>query len=210
MYYVSFQMNPIISSQAIHIIDGQNINQIQQYISRKFNNEWNPCIPIPFTQSVSITITFGVNISNLCDWYPSNICDYDGNVAHYPNNHYLFDGGKSITINNLNINDYIINNNTNYPIIRSNDYYNASVLIKNGSFINISSSSPNPLFLTKSSIYIKNSVFIDMEINKDLFYAYHGDQDLSATRSFVFDNVSFQNVSAQMIFESTWSWNDVK
>ena len=136
----------------IYIINGQNISQIETYKRLNNTNKWNPCIPITFNGNKSITITF-IFSSN---WYPLIYCDYKNNYMHHTNK-YLFDGGKSLIINNLNINNYIINNNTNYPILRSTNNYDASITINNGSFINISSSINSSLFLTRSSFYIKTT-----------------------------------------------------
>ena len=78
---------------------------------------------MPFLDTIQNYITFVDNKSNnnFRDWYPLQICDYPYNFVNYKNQ-YLFDGGIILYINNLNINNYIINDNTNYPISRINEF----------------------------------------------------------------------------------------
>ena len=136
------------SHYQIYVIDGQNINQIKEYKQWDFAKIWNPCIPIPFDteyNSAFISITFVSNQSNnFRDWYPLQICDYPYNFMNY-SNQYLFDGGYVVNIYNLNIDNYIINDNTNYPIARN--LGKGQFSIHNGIFINISSSTTDPCFI---------------------------------------------------------------
>ena len=159
-----------------------------------------------FNTSKSMIITFN---SEFRDWYPLKICDKENNTIQY-NNEYLFDGAKSITINNININHYIINYNRNYPILRSNDWFNASITVNNATFVNITSFIENPLFYTKSSIHIINGFVININVSNIIFYASHSTQPDYATRVIIFEANVFQNVSAQNMFDSTWSYDDVK
>ena len=130
----------------IYIIDGQNITQIQQYKQLNITNKWNPCIPMSFS-AANYDVYFVFNkFINFRDWYPLQICDYPYNSINYINK-YLFDGGNVLSITNLNINNYIINDNTNYPIARNKGF---QLFIYNGTFINISSVTTNPLFYSES------------------------------------------------------------
>ena len=190
----------------IYILNGQNISQIENYKQLKNTNKWNPCIPITFNGDKSITITF---TNNSINWYPLKICDYQNNLRYY-RNEFLFDGGKSLTINNLNINNYIINKYTNYPILRSINNYNASITVNNGSFINISCQQMIPLFYTRSSLYIHRTTFKNIRVSDVVFYATHDDRLDSAIRSITFKNILFDNISAARIYASSRSHNDVK
>ena len=101
-------------------------------------------------KSITITINFVTN--SFRDWYPLGICDHPNNYVQYKNK-YLFDVSQAaadLKIYNLKINNYIINDNRNYPIVRliSNNPFPAprSFVIVNGSFINISSFTTDSLF----------------------------------------------------------------
>ena len=77
----------------------------------------NPCIPIRFNEDKTIVITFD-NTDIWRNWYPLDICDYSNNTYKYQNE-YSFDGARSLTLNNLTIYDYIIDDSTNYPFVRT-------------------------------------------------------------------------------------------
>ena len=136
----------------IYIIDGQNITQIKQYKQLNNTNKWNPCIPMPFDNSIDISLIFD-KYGNFRDWYPLQICDYPNNFINYKNE-YLFDCGYRLIIDNLYINNYVINFNTNYPISRNIAGYSLSVY--HGTFINISSIITDPLFYSNAYRLILN------------------------------------------------------
>ena len=209
MYYASILINnsPFQTNFTIYIINGQNQTQIGQYIKLNNTNQWNPCLPLPFDYTRSITITF--HSTNWRDWYPYITCDYRSNTEYYKNT-YLFDGGSSLILNYLNMNDYEIDNNTNYPIISTMRYYNASITINHGSFTNITSMIPAALFSSRSSIYVSNTSFINIMVSGIMFYGYHALISDYASRAFIFETTLFQNVSAQMILQLTYSDSDVK
>ena len=143
----------------IYVIDGQNITQIKQYKQLDNTNKWNPCIPMPFNERVSITFVYN-EYNNFRAWYPLQICDFANNFVNYKNE-YLFDGGFILIINNLNIDNYIIKDNTNYPISRNTVGYMLS--IHHGTFVNISSISTDPLFYSNTDRSIVNdSLFINI------------------------------------------------
>ena len=107
---------------------------------------------MPFSVQINLTITFYDNEYNkFRNWYPLQICDYADNLLNYKNE-YLFDvpgtiKGTGLIVNNLNIENYIINNNTNYPISRTIDAEHSTwFCIHRGTFIKISSVTTDPLF----------------------------------------------------------------
>ena len=204
------QRSAILSDIEIFVDDGQNRSQIQTYIHLDNTNNWDPCIPMTFSNEYKITINFNANhIKNLIDWYPAEICNNDKNGMSYTNE-YLFDGGKSLTINNLTINNYFLSDNHsgNYPFIRSIDYYDASITCNDCSFINISSKD-QPLFNSMASIYLYNNTFNHVTTSQDIIYAHHDDLD-AATREFKIERTTFSHITANSILEAGDSQNDVR
>ena len=200
------------SSDIQIFVDGQNQEQIQEYVTLNNTNNWDPCIPMTFHNNFSITIGFDNDfIDNFADWYPLEICNYNNKTLNY-RNEYLFDGGKSITINNLIIDNYFIadNNKSNYPFIRSIDYYNASVTCNNCSLINISSNAQY-LFNTIGSIYLFNNLFMNVVTSQQIIYGQHDyfAADL-AHRQITIEATSFSNITAYSVIETAPSTNDVK
>ena len=125
MVYASSLLVELLLTE-IHIhVDGQNITQIKQYqnttrggYSGKTGFNWNPCLPIPFSIDTSVTITFdGPAFENWRNWYPLEICDYQKNTIKYDND-CLFKGDK-LTLNNLTMDNYFVDDNTNYIIMTS-------------------------------------------------------------------------------------------
>eukprot|EP01083_Nonionella_stella_P008944 25907_1 len=145
----------------IHVVDGQN----EAEISNITNTTHDPCLPMPFASNLQVTITFNAaNIHDLDDWYPRNICENDTNKNY--KNEYMFDGGKSLKINNLVINNY--GTKHFYPFIRSTLDYNASITCIQCRFESIvydtwDGTHSNPLFHTIASIYIIRSSFINLD-----------------------------------------------
>lgn len=114
-----------------------------------------------------------------------------------------------MVLNNVIISDYVVNE-MNYPIIRSIDYYNASITINNATFINISSSGNYPLFQTMSSLYVTNSLFINITILDTLFFCDHDISADEATRNIIFDSCRFDQISTDSMIQLTPSDNDVQ
>ena len=127
----------------IKVIDGQNITEVLKYRQLNNTNNWNPCLPMQFKMSDdgSVDIEFLSKHDSIWRyWYPLNTCDYQNNSVNY-NNEYLFDG-DDISITNLRISDYMINDQRNYPIARGTNFFD----IYHASLINISSSIFSALF----------------------------------------------------------------
>eukprot|EP01084_Bolivina_argentea_P157517 274482_1 len=163
LYYVStlitlLSINSTNEDYIINIIDGQNYTTNSQTNTTVYN----PCLPIPFKLSNDITINFNkTNIRDFHDWYPPT-CD---NITGY-NNSYMFDGGKSLTINNL-----VINNHNILPFIHSvkiqcNDCIFMNIIASNLKIIhaeNTSSTSPmiilqNTQFVNVTNVIHKGSI----------------------------------------------------
>eukprot|EP01084_Bolivina_argentea_P009348 17474_1 len=106
----------------IHIIDGQNQDDILGYNISENTHGFDPCLPKRFNADVDVTIIFNeILINNMImnDWYPKNIC-YGKNISYQ--NEYMFDGGNSLKIHNLMVTDYPHNNTeTFYYFIRNNN-----------------------------------------------------------------------------------------
>ena len=179
LYHASILINSGFSDihHQIYVIDGQNITQINDYKQLNNTDAWNPCIPMPFsgTKYMYINITFINNIyNNFRDWYPLEICDYPDNFKKYKNE-FLFDGRTAVAlvINNLNINNYIINGNRNYPIAILRDFIpgDRHLYIDDGTFINISSETRDPLFYGNTQLYsaLNDCLFSNISV-ETIFY----------------------------------------
>ena len=190
----------------IYVIDGQSITLMQEY--KQENESWNPCLPMTFNNNKSVSITFGNNNEHNIwrEWYPFNVCDYPNNIGKY-NNSYLFHGGKSLSLQNLYIYDYVIDMYQNYPCMESINNMESSVIMINGLFINVSSSIQDPLF---------HSSFNNVKLGPDqvIFFGDFSEEaygiSIKPARSFVFERNVFQNVSAQMLLHISRSGYDVK
>ena len=147
------------------IIDRQNEQEIQQHLILGDTYGYNPCLAILFSKNQDIILTF---LRSFSQWYP-NICRNITTDDYL--NEYVFDGGKSITLNNL-----IINDNINYPFVRSMDNYDATISCNfcNISAINMSLSS-NPLFFSYSNIKISNSYFSNIQLTTNAIFMAYGD-----------------------------------
>eukprot|EP01084_Bolivina_argentea_P309866 536024_1 len=209
LYFASILINEGVNNHnEIYIVDGQNITQILFYQQLNNTHNWDPCIPTRFYGNKSLAITFNIEyINHLRDWYPLEICSQPLVHTNYKNQ-YLFDGGNTIIINNLIIDDYSIDGKRSYPFIQSAEYINASVTCNNCSFINISSSNTNPLLVTNASIYIINNLFLNVvtvgEIisdrpMRDIGWVY--------SRHLKIQDSIFRNIASKCII-STWPSNN--
>eukprot|EP01083_Nonionella_stella_P205244 747593_1 len=109
LYYASFVI--YFSSDeycSLHLIDGQNITEIERYFASQPDSTSHPCLPHReafLNTSKSITISFDSQyINDFNDWFVRDICDSPTNKAY--SNKYMFNGAKAIEINHLIINDY--------------------------------------------------------------------------------------------------------
>lgn len=199
----------------IYIIDGQNISQIEQY-HKVDDNNWDPCIPTPFVNDskiwgVIITFTFDpVNIQNMNDWYPFQVCNKSENITKYRNK-YLFDMGYAHGIfNNLIINDYTINNNTNYPIITSKGIlqilgHTAQIILNNVSIHNVSSSISSALVDTFAAIDIIKSEFMDITVSNTIFHInFTNTFGIATALNSHSQECKFVNIMADNIFRVTY------
>ena len=68
-----------------------------------------------------------------------------------------------------------------------------------------------PLFYSNSSIRVKDSEFLDVEISGVMFYGFHPRTTSDViTRTFIFGQSMFVNVLAGTIFQSSPSETEVK
>ena len=165
----------------IFIIDGQNLTQITEYKQLNNTNQWNPCIPMPFDDNITINISFVDNIyNNFRNWYPLQICDYPYNFVNYKNEYLFYRKGeqdlyegKSLNIHNLSIHDYIINYNRNYPIARNTPHKKVDISLHYGSFINISSVTTDALFYVSSASKTLFSDCLFSNISAEIMFYNH-------------------------------------
>ena len=205
------QQNFISSDIEIFVVDGQNQTQIESYIKLSNTNNWDPCIPITFNRRSTITITFNSDIINDSrDWYPSQLCNNNSSGSKYLNE-YLFDGGRSLIINNLIIRNYVSasTNYRNYSFIRSIGYHDASITCNNCSFINISSIHKY-FFNSMASIYLFNNLFSYIKTSQPIIYGQNKyNSSTRAFRQFTIENTNFSHINASSIFKAEPSFNDV-
>ena len=154
------------NATTIHIIDGQNISSIQQHLSNNDTDNYNPCLPLPFTVNTAITITFNnTNISDFEQWYPMKICEQ---LQILYRNEYFFDSKtSSITINNLRISDYNLSENLIKGLIRVSDD-SSSLTCNQCRFTNISANEKS-LNTAKFRMIFENSEFINIQTSYRLF-----------------------------------------
>eukprot|EP01084_Bolivina_argentea_P139385 245215_1 len=192
------------SNIIINVIDGQNEALIAWWNTR--DDRYDPCLPVLLADDESITITFNsTNIIQFSQWFPENICDFENEKKIFLNT-YMFDGGKTLTINNLIVNNYKLK--SRFGLIAST-YYNASIQCNNCVFDNITSyNNTNPLLYSKSSIQLLNNQFINVYSNGDIIYCTHSFDVDFAIRQFIIQTTSFINVYADSIVNMSYSPND--
>ena len=219
IYYISHLVNTDADQYhddyEINIIDGQNETQIEQYIHENNTNNWDPCLPKRFnTNPSSITITFDTNnINDLNDWYPMSICYNNSNKYK---NEYLFDGGNSLIINDLMVNNFVISSRSNndYSLIRTFDSVNASIHCINCKFIHIFNYDTKPLLDIMGSVYLFHSEFFNVSVSANLICGQRDPDDRyiasDRLRNFVLENTSFSDIKASSILTIKGSKTDVK
>ena len=189
----------------IYVIDGQNQSEIQRHLIMDDTNGYDPCLPLPFINSRDITIEFdSTQITNMNQWLPINICNGSYYLYH---NDFLFDGGKSLIINNL-----IITNYSNYPFIRSIDYFDASITCNYCIFKNIYTQSSDSLIDSRSSIYLSNTEFINIQVSiaESIIYSHPDDYETSAERNLMLIDTVFRNIKSYGIVVIGRSLSDVE
>eukprot|EP01084_Bolivina_argentea_P002505 4628_1 len=171
----------------IYVMDGQNESAISRHLILNDTFGYDPCLPMPFKSSKNIEINFNSSeIYNSDQWLPPNICDYQNNSFK---NIYIFDGGKTLTMNNL-----VINNYSHYPFIRNINSPHAEILCNHCTFTNISSIS-YPLIHTRSNVFLSNTKFININAKQTLIYADHEDYEF-VDRIIVVINTIFNNIKS--------------
>eukprot|EP01084_Bolivina_argentea_P139386 245216_1 len=193
------------SNIIINVIDGQNEALIAWWNTR--DDRYDPCLPVLLADDESITITFNsTNIIQFSQWFPENICDFENEKKIFLNT-YMFDGGKTLTINNLIVDNYKLKSRLG---LIASTYYNASIQCNNCVFENIISYHyNNPLLYSMSSIQLLNNQFINVYSNGDIIYCTHNFVYAdNAVRQFIIQTTSFIHVYAGSIVNMSYSPND--
>eukprot|EP01084_Bolivina_argentea_P032524 60186_1 len=194
-----------LQNAIINVIDGQNETDIASWNTMN-DTRLDPCLPLSFPSDKSITITFNsTKITQFNEWFPETICDF-ANENKTNINEYMFEGGQKLTINNLIVENYKLK--YRYGLIKSSNWFNASVQCNNCKFVNISSLNTNPLMLSQSSIQLVNSQFINVYTTGDIIYCTHSLDMDGAIRHFAIQKTSFVNVSANSFLDAAGSDND--
>ena len=96
-------------------------------------------------------------------------------------------------------------------MIRSIDYFDASIQCINCRFVNISNIDSKHLLVTMGSVHLFDSEFFNVSISTNIIYGQHVlDYSDHAVRKFVLKNTSFSAIKAYSILKTTPSRNDVK
>ena len=210
LYQISkLQIPSSMNDVSIYVMDGQNSAEISSHIHKNDTGNYHPCLPMPFPSNMNVNLTFDIkNISSMIEWYPNICISVKENLYQ---NEYLFDGGKSMIINNLIINDYNITNDgqSQYPIIRSIKYSNATIICNHCLFENIISSINNALIWTLSTIKLINAKFVNIKANNLILADHNGNID-NAKRFIGIYDTKFKNITAANCIRLTASSNDVK
>eukprot|EP01084_Bolivina_argentea_P279301 477485_1 len=197
MYFASTIINDQHNDYEM-IINGQNKTDIINYHHLQNTNRFDPCLPVTFNNDIHITISFNKTLINdMNHWYPRKICENDRNYK----NKYMFEGGKSLTINNLFINNYPLINDT-YKSYNFAKCYSNTVGISciNCIFNNIISINNYPLFYTFSEIHLIHNEFTNLTVSDDFIYAYFRDDLYYGNRFFRIQNTSFVNIFINQSF----------
>ena len=147
LYHVSELINELGSYYvSVTIIDGQN----EETITRNLHNEYNPCLPLTI-EDIYIDIIFSSEITSFEDWFPS-ICTQNKEYR----NEYMFDGGFELNIHNLRVNDYTVDSNGGYGLMRCSS--GNSTYCTDCHFENITNQlSGRPLFTTNESFHFSET-----------------------------------------------------
>lgn len=141
-------------------------------------------------------------------WYPDICCTL---IPDNYKNKYLFEGGKSLTINNLIINNYNITNDKNYPFIKSSSHYGADVVCNNCKMVNITSSIQQALIFTDCNLLISTSIISNLYVTGAIILADHWYQpDFAARKLEIIWTIFSYIESTDSLFILTSSHNDVK
>eukprot|EP00485_Elphidium_margaritaceum_P015027 CAMPEP_0202729254 /NCGR_PEP_ID=MMETSP1385-20130828/186035_1 /ASSEMBLY_ACC=CAM_ASM_000861 /TAXON_ID=933848 /ORGANISM="Elphidium margaritaceum" /LENGTH=1552 /DNA_ID=CAMNT_0049395511 /DNA_START=49 /DNA_END=4707 /DNA_ORIENTATION=- len=176
LYQASVLVNAMnataIETAVITVLDGQNETEIVRHLSAADTGGYDPCLPVPFSVELAIEIVFdALQITVMSDWYPS-VCP-DTNTIYA--NEYLFEGGQSLSLRNLVVNDYTITDDSYYPIIKGSfEYFNTSVACHDCVFERIVSSVTNaekPLIYSRVSLELRNNRWADIACSTSLLWS---------------------------------------
>ena len=131
------------------------------------DNDYNPCLPMTINNDKRINIAFSSDITSFQDWFPS-ICNDDNDNDYV--NEYMFDGARKWSIRNLIIEDYSVNNNDGYGVMRSGSYwFYGGIMCTDCSFTNITSSrSDRYPFQSYGSFHFRSSRFHQITANETI------------------------------------------
>ena len=187
------------------------------YMQNNSTNNWDPCISQSFNDDKIIIITFDYRIENFNVWYPLSVCNIHNESVPKYRNEYLFDGGQSLTRNNLIINDYTISNSigaNSYSIIRSSiGLYQLTVGITCNDCVlmNVTSLTSMPLIHTKSHMHLVNAQFHNIWTATNIIHSERDNEfDAFISRNLTLANTLFVNIKSDCIMYIEKAEKDVK
>ena len=203
MFHVSQLINGLsTSSVSITIIDGQNEGSIANHT----DSEYNPCLPMKLNDAKEVNITFTANVTSFVGWYPSICTEHD----EY-GNEYMFDGARRWNIENLRVEDYAVDKNGGYGLIRSANN-SGDIKCTECRFVNITNVlSERPLLVTNGSFHLSATTFSGITTNSSILSAKHPYSVTYATREFSLLDCRFSSITGHShLLELQGSLNDVK
>ena len=194
LFHVSELINKQLAySASITIIDGQNEESIANHSNNDYNpTVYNPCLPMTIANDIGIDITFTVNISSFIDWFPS-ICRKWSEYG----NEYMFDGAQRWNIHNLRVEEYTVDNNNRYGLVRCSQS-DGDVVCTQCYFKKITNALPDrPLFEIKGSFHFSETALSEITTNSSIISANqpkgHG---LHVRRDFMILDCNISNITA--------------
>ena len=168
---------------SITIVDGQNEESIDDHS----NNEFSPCLPMTIDGNKGITIIFSSNITSFTDWFPS-ICTQNKGYQ----NEYMFDGAAQWNIQNLRVNDYTMNSNDGYGLVRSS----GDIICTQCHVVDITNElSDRPLLSTKASFHVLATTMIGVTTKSSVISANYTVSGVQTVREFVLKDCTFANIT---------------
>ena len=183
---------------SITIIDGQN----EKAIVTNSNKDYNPCLPMTIGDNNEITVIFNGPIKAFEDWFPS-ICTQNKDYQ----NEYMFDGASQWNIGNLRANDYTMDSNGGYGLVRSS----GDIMCTECHFANITNMlTDRPLFTTSGSFHFSETTMALITTSSSIISAKRT-LFTNDTRTFVLKNSNFTNITGHNdLVELVGSEDDVE
>eukprot|EP01083_Nonionella_stella_P062972 163702_1 len=175
LFDVSIQIESLTqSNERITVyIDGQNIIESEQRNTSWNGHLYNPCLLLPIDHPTArLDIIFNTTtIHQLEDWFPP-ICSKSSSY----HNEYMFDNTHLIRIHNLIMNDYSMDKlglvRSRASPFLSGKYIDGTIYCIRCTFINITSTTDRPFFLSRYEVSLVRTEFRDFDTKSNIICCY--------------------------------------